>query len=513
MTRLHSHLALLTIILLGAFLRFLWIGEKSIWLDEAFTLWVANHSLREVWMWIERIDQHPPLFYLLLSLWVKLFGDSEAALRSLPALFGVATLPLIYAVTRQVSSQRSVALLATLFLAVSPFHIHFAQETRMYTLLALSATGVLYFALRIANGTSTVWVVLGLAFCQTLAMWTHNTSVVFLPVAIGFWIADCGLQIRRHSSVGRVIHNSQFAIRNLLLSQILAFTLWLPWAYNFAVQVRKVAQEFWIGPPGAAQIVDIFRRFLLDHAVESAPTTLWIVACVACALVGASVLRTKPRLAGLLLAFWLVPLLGELLVSLRRPILHAPSLIWTSIPLYSLIVCGIHRLLYPRSTQRSGDRFRRAGGYLVGITATLLVTISLSNYFVNYQKEEWQEVAEAVASQSTSGQSPPRDLILFNATWVQLPFEYYFQKTGVNAELRGVPVDLFERGVTEPKMTSADLPRIRQLIDSRERVWLVYSHDWYTDFQQLALGELTRQMHQQQLLEFQGVRVFEFIHK
>ena len=74
MTRLNSRLVLIAILLLGAFLRFFWIGEKSIWLDEAFTLWVAKHSLSDVWMWIARIDQHPPLFYLLLACWVKLFG-------------------------------------------------------------------------------------------------------------------------------------------------------------------------------------------------------------------------------------------------------------------------------------------------------------------------------------------------------------------------------------------------------------------------------------------------------
>ena len=52
----------------------------------------------------------------------------------------------------------------------------------------------------------------------------------------------------------------------------------------------------------------------------------------------------------------------------------------------------------------------------------------------------------------------PGDTILFNATWVQIPFEYYFRHYDIDADLRGAPVDLFDRGVLEPKMTEDDIP-------------------------------------------------------
>ena len=58
------------------------------------------------------------------------------------------------------------------------------------------------------------------------------------------------------------------------------------------------------------------------------------------------------------------------------------------------------------------------------------------------------------------------------------------------AERRGAPVDLFDRGILEPKMAEADLPRLRSLLRNRERVWLIYSHDWYTDPQQLIPATL-----------------------
>jgi hypothetical protein len=76
----------------------------------------------------------------------------------------------------------------------------------------------------------------------------------------------------------------------------------------------------------------------------------------------------------------------------------------------------------------------------------------------------------------------PGDLILFNATWMQIPFDYYFHRlSDAPVVEHGAPVDLFDRGVLEPKMAESDLPRLRSLIDGHGRVWLVYSHNWYTD--------------------------------
>ena len=88
--------------------------------------------------WVVRIDQHPPLYYILLHFWMKL-GDNAVTARSLSALTGALTIPAIYWLGRRLAG-RDVGLLAALLLALSPFHVRFAQETRMYTLLTLNAT-------------------------------------------------------------------------------------------------------------------------------------------------------------------------------------------------------------------------------------------------------------------------------------------------------------------------------------------------------------------------------------
>ena len=71
----RSAIALLLIIATGAFLRFFAIGFKTVWLDEAFSIWVANHGIFEGAGWLIKIDQHPPLYYSLLSVWQWIFDD------------------------------------------------------------------------------------------------------------------------------------------------------------------------------------------------------------------------------------------------------------------------------------------------------------------------------------------------------------------------------------------------------------------------------------------------------
>ena len=111
---------------------------------------------------------------------------------------------------------------------------------------------------------------------------------------------------------------------------------------------------------------------------------------------------------------------------------------------------------------------------------------SLLYYYTNYEKEPWDQAAQYVSQHARPG-----DLILFNASWVQLPFDFYFHPP-VDVVEHGLPVDLFDRSILEPKMSEQDLPRLQALLQGRTRVWLVYSHNWYTDPQGLIPAALAQ---------------------
>jgi hypothetical protein len=209
------------------------------------------------------------------------------------------------------------------------------------------------------------------------------------------------------------------------------------------------------------------------------------------ALLGAFYLRRQPARLFLLLSLFLIPFIGQLLVSLARPIFYDRTLIYTTIPLYMWLAAGLAQL-----------RYRPV--MLAAVLALVVInSLSLREYFFRFQKEAWNEAAAYVAHHVEAG-----DMLLFNATWVQIPFDFYFREFGRPVVKHGVPVDLFERGVLEPKMTPADVPRLRQLIDNQDRVWLIYSHDWYTDAQGLIPATLAKELALLEQQRFYGLEVY-----
>jgi len=126
----------------------------------------------------------------------------------------------------------------------------------------------------------------------------------------------------------------------------------------------------------------------------------------------------------------------------------------------------------------------------------------LHQYYTGFVKEEWDVAAAYVADRVEE-----EDLLLFNGTWVQIPFDYYFRRYDLRVAEHGAPVDLFDRGVLEPKMAASDLPRLHDLISGRERVWLVYSHNWYTDPENLIPSALAQELRLLDRRQFNGLEV------
>jgi 4-amino-4-deoxy-L-arabinose transferase-like glycosyltransferase len=481
----------------GAWLRWRQIGEQGVWLDEAFSIWMARQPLNEMLGWITRIDQHPPLYYALLRPWLAV-GESEGAIRSLSALLSTATIPVLWLTGRRLFGP-AAAVGAALLLAASPFHLRFAQEMRMYALLVFTVSVALLALVHLLTGARGRGWWAALALFTTLTMLSHNTAVLF-PVAMNPAMGGVWLVQRLRGAPNDALRLP--TLREWLLAQGAILLLWSPWALAFVRQARAVDAEFWIQPPTGQVITATVLTFFSDW-LPGGNEWLWGAIGVAL-LLGIWGAWRRVGAATLLLLLACIPFAAELLVSLRRPIFYDRTLIWTTLPLLLLAGAGL-RLLTPAPGLEPGRGLMRAGGVVaVGAVAALLYGnfLSLENYYDNYRKEEWREAA-AWASERVR----PHDLVLFNATWVQIPFDYYFEWLGITTTKHGVPVDLFDAGILEPKMTEADLPRLLELIEPHNCVWLVYSHNWYTDPESILPKTLRREMMSRKAQPFNGLEI------
>ena len=79
-------------------------------------------------------EPHPPLFYIGQHLWLRLFGNSEAAMRSLPALYSIGAIGCAYSIGRYLLGHRG-GLLFSALLALNPFYLFHSLNVRMYSSL------------------------------------------------------------------------------------------------------------------------------------------------------------------------------------------------------------------------------------------------------------------------------------------------------------------------------------------------------------------------------------------
>ena len=164
------------------------------WIDEGLSVGIAQHPLEDI-PGLLRQDGSPPLYYLLLAVWIRIAGHGEADTHVLSLAFALLCVPVAFLAVRALFGT-AAGWWAAVLAATSPFLTFYAQETRMYTLVALlsllvAATGALAFAER-----RRAWIPAHAAVLVIL-VYTHNWGLFLAgasAVALGVmaWWAHGG---------------------------------------------------------------------------------------------------------------------------------------------------------------------------------------------------------------------------------------------------------------------------------------------------------------------------------
>lgn len=184
--------AALLIFLVAYGLRVHQLGAQSLWNDEGSAYAQATRSLDAIAR-NAAADIHPPLYYWALRVWRALTGDSEWALRALSALASTLTVALVYRIGQRLYGV-PVGLMAALFVALNTFQIYYAQEARMYALLALWAA-------------ASMWALMGLTLTDSPRAQTRYAVALALLNAAGLW--------------------TQYVYPAIMVAQGLLFVLWM----------------------------------------------------------------------------------------------------------------------------------------------------------------------------------------------------------------------------------------------------------------------------------------------
>src|SRR2546421_1353717 len=115
--------------------RFWRIGDSCLWFDEIYSVHAAEHAWGDILNFVSLSLVHPPLFYLLLKVWIGIGGESVVWLRSLPVIFSIAAIFPFIRLCQGLSLGLWTQTFALFLFAINGSLIKYAQEVRMYSVL------------------------------------------------------------------------------------------------------------------------------------------------------------------------------------------------------------------------------------------------------------------------------------------------------------------------------------------------------------------------------------------
>lgn len=200
MLKRYSSLLLVIIIVLAAYLRlnqFL-LSPPAFHIDEsdiayqAYSILKTGRDYHGNFLPIHPqsfTDRRPFLYMYVLVPFIAIFGLNEFAIRLAPALFGAATIPLIYLLSKNLFPSPNIkkkiyfSLLASTILSLLPWHIHYSRVGYELTFMLFTLTLGLLFITRFLNEGSFVSLILGVIFL-ILTIYVYSTAKLFIPLLI-----------------------------------------------------------------------------------------------------------------------------------------------------------------------------------------------------------------------------------------------------------------------------------------------------------------------------------------
>ena len=432
----------LAILLLAAAARFYRLGAQSLWVDEGIAYAHSLRSLPELIPLLQR-NVHAPAYFALLGLWEDAAGASEFSLRFLSAFFSVISVAWTYALGKRLFHPIA-GLAAAAFVALNSFSVYYAQEARMYAMLAAVAGGSMWLYVGLMRGRRLTGAAIALGLLNGLGLYTHlaYSLVMLAQVALALpWLM-----------------NRQRAWRTLLAyvcSSLIAVILFLPWLPTAISQVFAQPNLAAAASPGA--VLRVLMGWLsFGNAYEFSAGGINAVGYFVLFL---GLIGPKRRSMLLPVTWALVSVLVYLYLELTTRYIRF------LLPTQIAVALWMGRGLWVLWTQRiqSGPSIRRFIPKTAAavISAAFLLTMA-NGLDVLYRHPDFQRDDIRGLARQIEESLRPGDAVLVSAAGVVEALGYYYD---ADAPLYGLP-------------TSADDGQTRRqvmdMIDAHNRIYAVF---------------------------------------
>jgi cellulose synthase/poly-beta-1,6-N-acetylglucosamine synthase-like glycosyltransferase len=479
--------ALLAIVGVAAGARLYNLAGWSLYGDELFTIAMRADRAPMELLFVSN-DTHPPLHYLMVHYWMKLFGDSTVSVRLLSVIFSVGTVVAVYYLAAELYDDRA-GLAAALVTALSVYQVHYGQAARMYSLLAFFTALSWYGFARIESAPrrgSLVYVP-----ATVLLVYTHLFAMFVVVAQNAYMVLSGrtgGVSWRRWIGLEAIVGLCSIPWITFLLSTLLDSD-------------QSTAELIdWLDPPTLYNLLDLFLRFV-GHAINyplvreiEFSYQLASVMLIVYAVLGVFAVvqyrsdgtfeLTDIDSTGQMLLLITVPIVLPFVLSyLLFPVFFYRYAVPASVGLYVLVGKGIANL----------DR----RWLTVAVVAMVVVASGgmLADHYTNGSEEKWEEGIACLDAETESG-----DIVLAQPAWMSERFEYFDETSDLQTHY--VP--------KQTAMTDQDVEEIKTQTAGQDRVWVfLYTIDEDIGHDRL-LGTLEETHEKVTLIDSAAVEIYRF---
>ena len=275
---------------------------QPLWRDEAYSVLYASQTFASI---IAKSSFDPPLYYLLLHMWMLLFGQSEIAVRAFSFVgFSLATIVSIY-LAEHLFKKHWLSWFVPLLFFTNPMLLYYGIEVRAYGWYMFFAMLVIYGYIK------KKWKLFG--FASILGFYTH-LYMILVPFV-------CTLHY--FATNGKLLLAPRLWMKNIYFKTIALVVLFVtPWLIRVALVTSRL-QESWYFPVDIHLIKSVLGNMYVGY--EGTPWYGWIwtarLSLALCVLFGIALIPKKTRHLVLFFVFMVIlPLCVIIGVSFFKPV-------------------------------------------------------------------------------------------------------------------------------------------------------------------------------------------------
>ncbi len=381
------------VLFLTAFLwKFINAGERDICIDEPFTIFHAQESLRNILLLPAQNEPHPPLFMAILHFWIKLFGIGPFAMRSVPILFNALTPVFLYLTGKKIFGFCPGIIASGLFI-FSTYHFYFGADTRAYSMLSMATASSLYFFLCTIREPSKKMNIIFLITSNIILIYSHYFG--------WFVVGMQGL-----TSVLYLKNRKVFV--KIWLGLIITAILYTPMFVVLVKQFLISRKGTWVQPPAKTEFMNQIRWFLNSYIGLRAVIYTLVVGIIVSIISKISIKNWKELLISLI--WWLIPFSFMFLISSKIPMFTDRYILFNSIGFY-VFIGAVTGILYSKTK------------YLLFLSSMVILTaVSLRMYTGDFALRKIKASAEFLKSRTKEN-----CIVLIHPQWANLGLMYYYR--------------------------------------------------------------------------------------